>query len=179
MPMSNAPEEFAELRRLLKLKRHELPPPGYFNNFSLRVIQGIEAAKREKVRERGGLWSEAPWLARLLQSLESNTLAAGSFAVALCVLMVGGIYYSEYADQNNSSGETVAVGSDSTSTSLRMVASGPGAEATQGSLAANPVALNLGTNGSIFNTPSTAPANPFDSLAVSYQPMKINYEPAR
>ncbi len=32
--MNESEHNFQDLKRLLKLKRHEVPPPGYFNNFS-------------------------------------------------------------------------------------------------------------------------------------------------
>ena len=58
--MSNHPEEFEKLRKLLKIKQHEQPPPGYFANFSGLVINRIE-------REGGteSTWIEVPWLRKL------------------------------------------------------------------------------------------------------------------
>ena len=41
--MSQPSEDFSEIRRVLAWKRHETPPPGYFNNFSAKIIARIEA----------------------------------------------------------------------------------------------------------------------------------------
>ena len=94
--MSDAPEEFVALRKLLKLKRHEQPPPRFFNEFSRHVLDGREA-EREKPRA-GSLLAEAPWLVRLMRRLETNSLLAGGFATGVCALLLGGIVYSESAD---------------------------------------------------------------------------------
>src|SRR5260370_32230065 len=95
--MSNAPEEFEQLRKLLKLKRYEQPSARFFNEFSGNVIAGVRVAKTATLAER--LWDEAPWLARFFRLLETNALVAGGFASAICGVLLGGIAYSEYMDQ--------------------------------------------------------------------------------
>lgn len=75
------------LRRLLALKRHETPPPGYYNNFSRQVIARIRAGEAELSE---GFLARMPWLLRWLQSLEAKPVFAGSFATALCLLLVFG-----------------------------------------------------------------------------------------
>ncbi len=64
--MNENNKNFDELKRLLKLKRHEIPPPGYFNNFSGEVISRIRAG------ETGGSTS-------LAEQLRDVTVA-GKFA---------------------------------------------------------------------------------------------------
>src|SRR3954454_7241532 len=121
--MSNAPEEFEQLRKLLKLKRHEQPPPGFFNDFSSRVLDGIESKKAANQSDR--LAEHAPWLARFFHLLETNVIAAGGFATAVCAMLVGGVVYSEYVDQspvssmaNNNDGAMMAsIGASSLGTS--------------------------------------------------------------
>lgn len=73
---------FEELRRLLALKRHEIPPPGYFENFSGIVIARIRAG--ENVRE-------LPWLLKFLQLFETRPAYPVALASGLCTLLLFGI----------------------------------------------------------------------------------------
>jgi hypothetical protein len=99
MSMSQNTENFEPLRRLLKLKRYEQPPPGYFNNFSRQVIARIQLGERGEesaVIERL-LW-EAPWLQRLWAAFEAKPILAGAFGLAVCGLLITGVIYSDKAD---------------------------------------------------------------------------------
>ena len=97
--MSQNTENFESLRRLLSLKRHEQPPPGYFNNFSSQVIARIKLGEMGEERSIPGsvLW-EAPWLQRLWAALEAKPIVAGAVAVAVCGLLITGAIYPEDKD---------------------------------------------------------------------------------
>jgi hypothetical protein len=84
--MNTGMEDFEKLRKLLKLKRHEQPPPGYFNRFSGLVINRIE-----KEVETGGDWLEAPWLRKLLRTFETSPMVAGLFGATVCGVVIFGI----------------------------------------------------------------------------------------
>lgn len=88
----NENDNFESLRQLLALKRHEVPPPGYFDRFSGQVISRIRAGERET--ETG-----TPWYLRLMQMFEAKPAFASSFASALCLLLLFGIVYAEQSDQ--------------------------------------------------------------------------------
>ncbi len=96
MSMKPEEEEFQQLRRLLALKRHEQPPPGYFNDFSRQVITQIIASRPFQDSSTVELlgW-EAPWLQRLWTAFETKPWLAGAFGVAVCGLLISGIVYSE------------------------------------------------------------------------------------
>lgn len=86
-------ENFETLRRLLALKRHEVPPPGYFHNFSSEVIARIKLGEH-----RSSEAAEMPWFLRFLQIFDAKPAFAGVFASALCLLLVFGIVNAERPD---------------------------------------------------------------------------------
>jgi hypothetical protein len=88
--MSENENNFEMLRRLLALKRHEIPPPGYFNRFSGEVIARIRAGETSE--------SAGDWFSKLLQVFEFKPAFAGAFASALCLLLVFGIVFAERPD---------------------------------------------------------------------------------
>lgn len=85
--MNQDQQNFESVRRLLALKRHEVPPPGYFNNFSRQVLARIRAGEAE---ESAGMVAAMPWLFSWLQKLETKPVFAGGFATALCLLLIFG-----------------------------------------------------------------------------------------
>ena len=96
--MHSDPENFDDLRRLLALKRHEQPPPGYFNHFSSQVIARIRAGERgEPASLISRLLVETTWWHRLAAALEARPAFAGATGAAICALLISGIVYSENA----------------------------------------------------------------------------------
>jgi hypothetical protein len=78
----SSPEDFDSLQKLLRLKRHEQPPPRYFNEFSGRVIDRIA---------RGD--TRLSWWERFGFDLRP-ALAAGAGMVA-CGLIIYGVATAE------------------------------------------------------------------------------------
>lgn len=98
--MNQNEQNFTELQRLLKLKRHEIPPPGYFENFSGQVTSRIragEAGGRRTVMER--LEAEAPWLMGFLRIFETRPGVIGAFSVCVCLMMVSIVVSSHRAEK--------------------------------------------------------------------------------
>lgn len=80
--MSASPDNFDSVEKLLRLKRHEQPPPRYFNEFSSRVVARIERGD-----VRGSWWDRFGFDLR-------PALAAGAGLVA-CGLIVYGVATTE------------------------------------------------------------------------------------
>jgi len=94
--MNEHENNFESLRRLLVLKRHETPPPGYFNYFSSQVLQRIRAGDTGKSANWLEAWfGQALWLEKLLQAFDVKPVFASAFAGALCLLLFLGIIYAE------------------------------------------------------------------------------------
>ena len=76
--MSHAPDTFDALKRLLRIKRHEPPPPRYFKDFSGQVLARIERGE-----------ARLSWWERFGFDLRP-ALAAGA-GLAACGLIVYGV----------------------------------------------------------------------------------------
>jgi len=90
--MNPEKENFEPLCRLLKLKRHEQPPPRYFNDFSSQVVARIragDAGQQEAVLGQGS------WLMKLWSLIETKPMLPGAVGVAFCALLVFGAVYTE------------------------------------------------------------------------------------
>jgi hypothetical protein len=97
--MSETKDNFTDLKRLLKLKRHEIPPPGYFHHFSGDVLSRIRAG------ETGGgegvigrLQSGSPWVLEVLRALQGKPGLLGALAASLCLLLVLGVFLADRSE---------------------------------------------------------------------------------
>jgi hypothetical protein len=96
MSMSPVPDDFEQLRRLLALKKHEQPPPGYFHGFSRQVIVRIKAGEAGDEVE-ASFWSfgNGSLFQRIWATLDARPILAGAFGVAVCGFFVVGALISE------------------------------------------------------------------------------------
>lgn len=97
MSMHPDSQNFDELRRLLAVKRHEQPPPGYFHDFSGQVIARLRAG--ESGEPAAQHWWDAPWLHRLWSALEAKPIMAGAMGVAACVMLLAGVVFTEVPEK--------------------------------------------------------------------------------
>jgi len=97
--MSDTNNNFEDLKKLLKLKRHEIPPPGYFNHFSGDVISRIRAGEsggHGTVLER--LQSDSPFLATLLNLFHAKPGIIGGLATSVCLLLLIAVIVADRTD---------------------------------------------------------------------------------
>lgn len=91
--MNTPPDnDFSELRRLLSLKRHEQPPPGYFDALAKTVIASLKA---EQMAETHAEHADGmpPWVFQLLERLRMRPAFAGALGAGMCALVMGGILF--------------------------------------------------------------------------------------
>jgi hypothetical protein len=94
--MENENENFDKLKTLLTLKRHELPPPGYFNKLPREVVSRLRAERAaENVDAMTKLKTEAPWLMKFWRTLQGKPAFAVSFGTVICSLMLAAIFFAE------------------------------------------------------------------------------------
>ena len=99
MNMNADQPDFEPLRRLLKLKRHEQPPPRYFNDFSNQVINRLRAGLPEEGGDALENLALAPaWWTKLVATFQREPMFAGAIATAVCGLLVAGAIYTENMD---------------------------------------------------------------------------------
>ena len=97
MSMIQDSENFEQLRRLLALKRHEQPPPGYFHSFSREVIIRIKAGELGEAEAKW--WAfDGSWLQWLWNACERRPVLAGGVGVAFCGFFFAAALVSGTAD---------------------------------------------------------------------------------
>jgi hypothetical protein len=96
--MSASPPDFGRLQKLLLLKRHEQPPPGYFANFSDKVIARIEA---------GRLAVRSSWWQQLRSGLDAKPLVACGYGCMVAGLLVIGVGVSQTVEPDNTAASIV------------------------------------------------------------------------
>lgn len=78
--MSEDQENFDDLKKLLALKRHEQPPPGYFNSLPQSIWKRIETEKT-----RPGFWQ------RIFPGVSLRPAVAYAFGLIVCGTLIVGI----------------------------------------------------------------------------------------
>jgi hypothetical protein len=132
-------EEFKKLRQLLSLKRHESPPPGYFNNFSDKVLAQIQSRTERR---------PLTWWQRLFGNLDLKPVMVGAYGVAIAAVLLFGLNVATKVGRQPQSG--AATGGPSLTGSPNL----------PGNLAVQPVTtpLNSATGTMVIASTSQPPA---------------------
>lgn len=110
-PQSDGPEQ--RLLRLLALKRHELPPPGFFDRLPGRILVSIRA---------GSEVADVPWWSRLWQSIRQEPMVSASYAALGVGVMLFG--FSVFETARESAPATFSLQGTATSTAFSLPTSG-------------------------------------------------------
>jgi hypothetical protein len=95
--MTEDSQNFEQLQRLLALKRHEVPPPGYFHHFSREIILRIKGGELGDNEARW--WAfDGSWLKWLWMACERRPVLAGGASVALCGFFAAATFISASGD---------------------------------------------------------------------------------
>ena len=166
--MKESGQKFEELKKLLKLKRHELPPPGFFNHFSDEVVSRIRAGE---ARRSGAmidrLNDSAPWVVNFLRFFEAKPGVVGAFATSLCLLLVFGVVLAQRSESGPQSlltttaNPTVATPSSVASQFASAASLSEGGIAISTNASLQPVAALFGqpTASALFQPAAFAPAH--------------------
>jgi hypothetical protein len=155
--MNPDPEQFEQLRKLLSLKRHEQPPPGYFPRFSGQVIARIKAGEQGQ---------DGPaWLRKLWSYFETKPMLTGAMGAAVCALVISGIVFTDETGTSTGAAPGTTAGLN------------PLAPSIGGS--SDNLALNQGPNQNQFVS-STNPVSPlvrslFDQPQINAQPASSSF----
>ena len=102
--MNESEQRFDNLRQLLKLKQHEIPPPGYFAGFSSQIISSIQ---EERVASRPTQTFSSPsWLTQFLSVFDSRPGLLGGLATSMVLFLVLGIVLADHSDNEISANYT-------------------------------------------------------------------------
>jgi hypothetical protein len=149
--MNQDSQNFDSLRQLLALKRHEVPPPGYFDRLPRDIMARIKAG--DAGNELG---ADLSWFRRFLNVFDVKPVFAGAFGTAVCAFLISGIITSERtpafaAGTSMPEGPTIAnlppgMTPEAEFVSSNSVASSPSLFDNLPSLRTTPVNYSLGGN---------------------------------
>jgi hypothetical protein len=84
--MMNDDQNFDDLRKLLALKKHEQPPPGYFNRLPGKILARIEASE---------LATQSTWWDWLVARFDARPILACAYGFTISGLLLMGFRLSQ------------------------------------------------------------------------------------
>jgi hypothetical protein len=83
---NNDEQQFDQLRKLLALKKHEVPPPGYFNRLPGKILARIEASEPA---------SQSTWWDWLVARFDARPILACAYGFTMSGLLLMGFRFSQ------------------------------------------------------------------------------------
>jgi hypothetical protein len=108
--------DFTDLKRLLKLKQHEVPPPGYFSHFSGDVVSRIRGGETGGGEGILAQFDSNSVVASFLRLFQAKPGIIGGFATSLCLLLLIGVVMTERPEGQTSAGDISSIQSISSDT---------------------------------------------------------------
>ena len=93
-PADPNPEQYESVKKLLALKRHEEPPPGYFDR--------LPGAVRARIAHAAA--HPEPFWRRWLAAWDLSPALATSYAGAAVAVLIGVVWFTRPSGANNSAG---------------------------------------------------------------------------
>ena len=95
MSIHSNPDDFEQLRKLLALKRYEVPPPGYFDSLPRKVMTRVEMTEL-------GIYST--WWEWVVARFDAKPLLACAYGFAVSGLLLLGFRLSQQFEQEVATG---------------------------------------------------------------------------
>ncbi len=89
----NEDQNFDDLRKLLALKRHEQPPPGYFHRLPGKIMARIEASE---------LAAQSTWWDWLVARFDARPILACAYGFTISSLLLMGFRLSQVLETDDS-----------------------------------------------------------------------------
>jgi len=144
--MSDNNQNFRDLKRLLKLKQHEIPPPGFFSGFSgdvLARIQAGESGSGKSFLER--MQADSPFASMLLQLLAARPGVVGALATSVCLMLLMAVLFVDRSEPGAVASDS-AFFAQSTSPATPTTAAIPTEVASSELLATSDTGITISTN---------------------------------
>jgi hypothetical protein len=103
--MNTEPENPDRLLKLLALKRHEQPPPGYFEHLPREVMARLRAGSFAGSSRAEEMMEELSWLRRVWAMLEGKPVLTGAFGAGVCALLLSGLLYLQQPGRSQVAGD--------------------------------------------------------------------------
>ncbi len=161
--MSLETENFEALRKLLAVKKHEAPPPGYFSHLAGDIRTRLANGEHRQSDWWRDMGEEASWLQRLWATLADRPAFAGAFGMMVCGLVLGGFYFSQKPEVENATATLAS--------SFKMEA--PSAAPLPVGQVSNPEILASSSTNPVLSAP--VGVSPFDRIGIPGEATPVSF----